>query len=49
MPGHPQRQREDPAHRCELPATQLAAALVPPLGANFAGTPFAEYFLASEP
>ena len=31
-PGHPQRRRADPAHRGELPATQLTAALVPPDG-----------------
>ncbi|MDQ5834547.1 MAG: hypothetical protein M3550_16075 [Actinomycetota bacterium] len=38
----------DPAHRGQLPATQLAAAHVPLLGEKFAGTPYAEYFLTSE-
>jgi hypothetical protein len=31
-PGDLQRRREDPAHRGELPATQLAASPVPPPG-----------------
>jgi hypothetical protein len=31
-PGHTQRGRADPARRGELPATQFAAALVPPAG-----------------
>jgi hypothetical protein len=44
--GHQQRRRPDPAHRGQLPATQLAAH-VPVLGEKFAGTPMPEYFLTS--
>ena len=43
-----QRRRADPTHCGELPATQLAAAPVPPGGREARRPPYAKYFVASE-